>query len=253
MFENKHYSIKIRDVIADAPARSFITCTKGFNGFYGCGKCFVRGARVCSRTVFLELDSEPRTDENFKDRTQIEHHIDQSPFEELSFGIVTQFPLDYMHMVCLGVQKKLLKFWIKNKIITNNNLKILSDNLVTLAFYVPVEFERKCRSLDELDHWKATEYRLFLLYLGIVLLQDVLPTEYYIHFCSLSCAIQILSDPKECVDNNDYAQSLLVYFVEQMSILYGVQEVVYNVHGLIHIADDVKRLGPLDTFSTFPY
>ena len=28
---------------------------------------------------------------------------------------------------------------------------------------------------------------------------------------------------------------------------------MYNVHGLIHIAEDVKRFGPLDSYSAFPF
>ena len=28
---------------------------------------------------------------------------------------------------------------------------------------------------------------------------------------------------------------------------------MYSVHGLIHIAEDVKRFGPLDSYSAFPF
>lgn len=252
IFEGNRHLIRIRVVIADSPARSFVTCTKPFNSFYGCGKCFVRGIRVSSRTVFLERDCILRTDENFQQRTQIEHHLDNSPFEEVGLGMVTQFPLDYMHMVCLGIVKKLLHLWIDKRIITPANLKILSSNLIATRDYIPKEFARKCRALDELDRWKATEFRLFL-YVGIPLLKDILPQRYYIHFTALSCATMILSDPVECINNNDYANDLLRYFVEQMSILYGDESVVYNVHNLIHIAADVQKFGPLDDFSAFPF
>ncbi|CAL1680818.1 unnamed protein product [Lasius platythorax] len=183
---------------------------------------------------------------------QIEHHLDNSPFEELGLGMVAQFPLDYMHMVCLGVVKKLLKLWMEKKIITPVNLKDLSSNLIALRDYVPGEFARKCRAVDELDRWKATELRHFL-YVGLALLKDILPQRYYVHFAALSCATMILSDPVECVNNNNYANDLLKYFVEQMSILYGNESVVYNVHNLIHIAADVQNFGLLDDFSAFPF
>lgn len=152
ILDNSHYSVKIRAVIVDTPAWSFATCTKGHNGFYGCGKCFIQGTRVNSRTVFLRTDCTLRTDENFLQRSQIQHHLDTSPFEELGLGMVTQFPLDYMHLVCLGVMKKLLKILKDKKIIHAKNWKILSDNLVAIRAYVPQEFARKCRSLDEIEN-----------------------------------------------------------------------------------------------------
>ena len=36
-----------------------------------------------------------------------------SNLKRLSLGIVTQFVLDYMKIVCLGATRKLLQFWIK--------------------------------------------------------------------------------------------------------------------------------------------
>ncbi|EFN86723.1 hypothetical protein EAI_15469, partial [Harpegnathos saltator] len=33
---NLCFKITIRAVICDTPARCFVTCTKGFNGYYGC-------------------------------------------------------------------------------------------------------------------------------------------------------------------------------------------------------------------------
>ena len=80
-FANNHDSVKIRVVVTDAPPRSFITYTKPF---CGCEKCLVKFAVKGSRTVFLEIDSEPRTDEKFGDITPIEHHIHKTPFEESS-------------------------------------------------------------------------------------------------------------------------------------------------------------------------
>jgi hypothetical protein len=46
---------------------------------------------------------------------------------------------------------------------------------------------------------------------------------------------------------------LLVAFVESAINLYSNDFIVYHVHGLIHLADDVKRHGSLDCFSAFPF
>ena len=48
--------------------------------------------------------------------------------------------------------------------------------------------------------------------------------------------------------------SLLQYFVANCSALYGRIMVVYNVHCLLHLADDVERFNcPLDKISAFSF
>jgi len=74
---------------------------------------------------------------------------------------------------------------------------------------------------------------------------------YIIHFNALNCAVRILCDPRECVRNNRYAQDLMIYFVDNMELLYGKETLIYNIHNLIHISTDVLNHGPLDSFSCF--
>lgn len=49
----------------------------------------------------------------------------------------------------------------------------------------------------------------------------------------------------------NYAKSLMKYFVKTFIILYGKDQVSYNVHNLLHICDDVARFGTLDQFGAF--
>lgn len=51
----------------------------------------------------------------------------------------------------------------------------------------------------------------------------------------------------------DYVQQLLDYFVKQFEILYGVQFLSHNVHGLIHLCDVYKQFGPLDNCCAFKF
>lgn len=206
--------------------------------------------------VFLSESVPLRTNENFRDRTNEEHHTGTSPFESLPIDMVTQFPLDYMHLVCLGVMKALLTTWLDRRKIPTLSAETvhkLSDALITSARWIPKEFNRKPRGLQELHRWKATEFRTFLLYLGPILLQPILPKKYIIHFNVLSCAMRILCDPRDCYVNNNYAKELLVYFVQQFKILYEEQYVTSNVHNSIHLNEAVKTFGPLDGFSAFDF
>lgn len=54
-----------------------------------------------------------RTDSNFRQHLQDEHHKTTSPLEKLPIDKIKDIPLDYMHLILLGVVKKIIKIWIK--------------------------------------------------------------------------------------------------------------------------------------------
>jgi len=60
-----------------------------------------------------DVNAELRTSVKFDELADADHHTGISPLKQLSVGMVTQFPLDYMHLVCLGVMCKLLLLWLK--------------------------------------------------------------------------------------------------------------------------------------------
>ena len=107
--------------------------------------------------------------------------------------------------------------------LSQQQLGLSSTELVSINGQLPSELARQPRSLQMLDRWKATEFRQFLLYLGPLVLKDVVPRRFYKHFLSLHIAMSIL------LDENDekrhaymqYAQQLLAYFVNESTILYG--------------------------------
>lgn len=225
----------IRCVICDSPARSFVKCTKGFNAYFGCSKCMQEGDYINHRMVFLEMASANlRTDENFVNQENEEHHIGRSIFERANVRMISQFPLDYMHLVCLGVVRRMFHYFVhgNNKAIKFSSTDIIeiSEALCNISAWVPSDFARKTRSLEELERWKATELRLFLLYVGPVILRNYIPENYVLHFNSLHCAIRILCHKNDCITNNEYAKNLLIYFVSTSKILYGKDFCVSNVH-----------------------
>lgn len=253
---DKKYKVSINAILCDAPAKSFITYTKGHTGYFSCPKCIQEGDFVNNRVTFPETNCTLRTNVSFKNRIQIEHHTGDSVLESLSIGMVSQIPLDYMHLVCLGVTKRLLQLWIrgnKNNRLNAENINSISQYLMDIKHCIPSEFARKPRTLDDIDRWKATELRQFLLYTGIVILKSIIPPTKYNHFLSLSIAIRIMADPQMCMTFLDYVRSLLLSFVSNYGIIYGEEYLSHNVHNLLHIADDVKTFGCLDNFSCFKY
>ena len=249
LHNNKRYFVKMRCVICDAPAASFVTCTKQHNGYFGCRKCMDEGT-FTTRMLYLHEDAELRTDENFRRRTNDRHHLpnDVSPFENLQINMVDQFPLDYMHLVCLGVTKLLITMWLKETPkFSAYQTEQLSTALTDLGKYVPKEFNRKPSSLLDLGRWKATNFRFFLLYRGPVILSNHLPRDIVLHFNYLSCAIRILCNSMNYKRNNEFAKKLLLSLVKEFKTLYGKKHITYNVHNLIHLSADAKQHGPLDS------
>ena len=60
-----------------------------------------------NKVTFPETEAELRTDVQFGKMCDDGHHVGVSPLTELSLGMVSQFPLDYMHLVCMGVIRRL--------------------------------------------------------------------------------------------------------------------------------------------------
>lgn len=258
-FNDKKINLSIHSFICDAPATNFVRCTAKYNGYFGCGKCDQEGVWASGRVVFDKMNAKLRTHHDFKNRTQKSHHDDLvCPLLKIEqLDIVQSFPLDYMHLVLLGVMRKFLYIWRKgtkyiSSFFTAAHIEILDSKLASIRKYWPSDFNRKPRSITELERWKATELRQFLLYVGPVVLKDVLNTREYHHFLLLSLAITILirKDARKYID---MAEGYLRQFVTKSKEIYGVESLVSNVHGLIHLADDARRKGVLDEFCAFPF
>lgn len=104
----KSYSISISGFICDAPARAFIKQVKGHNGFYSCERYIQKGAHPFGAMIFNDIDAKLRTNESFLLQSQLEHHNGTSPLAEINFPMVTGFILDSMHLVYLGIMKRIL-------------------------------------------------------------------------------------------------------------------------------------------------
>ena len=61
--------------------------------------------------TFPETNATLRTDGAFKAMSDEDYHRGPNPFCELSIGMVSQFPIDYMHLVCLKKVHFALYIW----------------------------------------------------------------------------------------------------------------------------------------------
>ncbi|XP_029174949.1 uncharacterized protein LOC114943483 [Nylanderia fulva] len=252
------FPVSIHSIICDAPAKSFITLTKGHTGYFSCSKCTIEGDFIANRICFPDFDWQKRTDANFRNQTQEEYHLGRPILLNIpNFDIVSQIPLDYMHLICIGVVKKLIKLWIcgplNARYLSSQRIQNISKFLLDIRHFIPKEFARRPREIEDFAQWKATELRQFLLYTGPVVLQKELKPDVFSNFLTLHVAVRILCQNNSTAEYIEYASKLLRYFVECFIKIYGPEFVSHNIHGLLHITDCVKQFGPLDTFSAFPF
>ena len=66
-------------------------------------------------------------------------------------------------------------------------------------------------------------------------------------------SIRILSSPDICQEYTDCCHELLVGFVRHFQSLYGVTNMTYNLHSLIHLSSQVTQFGCLENASAFPF
>lgn len=200
-----------------------------------------------------------RSDKSFRNRVQPQHHNQQElvEIEKLPINMINQIGLDYMHVVCLGVTKTLLKSLVRTKgehySLPSWHIILMSTKLKNFKNQVPYEFYRKPRSLDDLERWKATELRQFLLYYGPVILQSILSPERFLNFLNLSLGLRILLQKDNCVINKEFAKNLLHNFVKDVPQMYNLSLLTCNFHCLLHIHEDAKAFGSLENVSAFRF
>lgn len=254
--KHRNVVLTLHSFVCDAPAKAYIKCIKGHSGYHGCDKCTAVGSRIMNRTTFDTTSSALRTDQAFRNQVDEDHHLGRSILEEINgIDMVDSFALDYMHLICLGVMKKIMGIWLKGKPgdhkLSGIKIEALNSRISNIRRNMVAEFARKPREVNEYERWKATEFRQVLLYTGPVLFKNILSKDSYNHFMCLFTATRILSCEELNSTYNAYAKSLLAYFVKNFGALYGRETISYNVHNLLHIADDAKNLGVLDSFSAF--
>lgn len=244
-FNHEKYSISINAVICDSPARAMVTLTKPYNGYFGCPQCTDEGEYMNNKICFPSTTSSLRSDETFSLRLQEEHHTGDSPFEEIGLQMVSQFPLDPMHLVDLGLTKKIVRTVMRGKVkackLTGVEIDGMSKMLLEFNKYLPCEFVRKMRALDEVKRWKAVECRLFFYYLAPTVLEQFLPDQYCLHFNALHAALSILSCPNKFLSYNECADELLHWYTANFPKFYGESSSVYTVHCTQHLAQQTKR------------
>ncbi len=81
------------------------------------------------------MECRRRTDEKFDGFKYKKHQFAISPLTHITSKLVSRFPLDYMHVVCLGVVKHMLYYLLKGKKhikIGKQQANLMSNHLLSL-------------------------------------------------------------------------------------------------------------------------
>lgn len=262
-FNNNSLNIKVKGIIADAPARAFIKQIKGHSGYFGCEKCIEEGDYLFGSVSFPNGNAQLRTDESFNLYLNEEHHIGVSPLLGISgLGLVSAIPLDYMHLCCLGIMKKILHLLIRGSTVPNgcgsvrlskSQIEQINNRMKIIVKCLSSDFARIPSDINDYKTFKATEFRQIMMYTGPYIFKNIVSQPVYNNFMIFNILMRLLSCHKTVYNQNDYAESLAKYFLKTFCDVYGKGNVSYNVHSLIHLVNDAKKYGVVDNFSSFPY
>ncbi|XP_049516440.1 uncharacterized protein LOC125942330 [Dermacentor silvarum] len=174
------------------------------------------------------------------------------------FDLVKGVSVEYMHCVLLGVTRQITEalFSTTNcseRYYVGSPSSVREVNNRLLSIQPPHCITRLPRRIDDRAHWKASEWKHWLLFYAPPCLDGLIPQDYWRHLAKLSEAVHILLREKISTEQIDHAERLLSTFAARCESLYGVTAATFNVHQLYHLAESVRHLGPLWAHSAFSF
>jgi hypothetical protein len=133
--------------------------------------------------------------------------------------------------------KQMLNLWFDSK--NHHRPFYLSNSIyiekVLLKTKFPSEFPRTQRSISTYYLYKANEMRNLLIYSLIYVLKDKLKNYYFDHLILFILFICILTKEKISETDDHVSKFLIVNFIKKFEILYGIENMSYNLHSNLHL------------------
>lgn len=174
------------------------------------------------------------------------------------FDMVCGLPTEYMHLVALGVVKKVLSLLLgirKDGGLPKNKQKALVDlNKSLRAIRTPSEFSRRTRDL-KLAHWKAEEYRNMLLFFFPCLLPHLESKDERTLWLLLVFAVRAYVLPREeykSIQRFIDVPTVVNRFYGLFHKLFKSKGCSYNIHVFSHLPL-LHQHGPLTSTSAFRF
>jgi len=191
-----------------------------------------------------------------------EHHRHPTILTKLKkFDLVKNIPYEYMHAVCSGIVRMMLMVWITTAVFLKDKAMV-SSRLKLANTFCPVEFQRWPDVIEKVRRWKASQFRVFVLYTGVFVLKGILTKRCFQHFCSLVVALRLMcrhvprtEERKTTLEKiGEIVRPILRNFMTNGMLIYRKNFATLNVHAFCcHAVDDYVRFGSLDEFSVFRF
>ena len=145
----KQYTVRVKCFVCDTPSRAFCKNTDYHGAKNACVRCTVDGTKGnLPSTVYPSSDCPERSDASFRNQTQPDHHNGQTHLLQINplVNMIFLFVLDFMHLCCLGVMKKLIEWWLTGDLnvkLGPRMREVLSDRMELLKSQVPFEFHQR--------------------------------------------------------------------------------------------------------------
>ena len=191
---------EVKILVADLPAKASILNIKQFNAYFGCSLCLTKCKSIGEGKKGLFYPNQRnkmRTKERHEEYLNLIQNEGLSSFRgvkgpsaaaDIVDNLPLSAPIDYMHQVLLGVTRTLL-FAVKNK---TNKLGLGRIRKAVEGIQLTSDFKRSLRSLDELENFKTNELKVWLLYIGPVVLVGNVNAVLYEMFHLLSYITRLL-------------------------------------------------------------
>ena len=256
---------------ADSVARCILQNIKQFNGEYGCNWCYnpgdnVQKGRGYCRAYSVGDDVHPlRTDNDMLRHAKLAFHTNEpvmgvkgpTQLVELPhFDLVDSFVVDNLHCVDLGVARNLANLWFDS---VNHQQPWYIGNKTDLvdkrldAINPPSEVTRQPRTMRQRSYWTGSEWHWWLLLYCPVVLASILPGPFYKHLLLLVEGFYLLSGSSISLQDLNKADACLAQFVVKYQDLYGISNMTYNVHQLLHLTKSVTDWGSLSCYSSYTF
>ena len=175
-----------------------------------------------------------------------------SPLNHL-LSLPVHVPYDVMHLVYLGMAKRLLQIVVDKRLV---DLKTLSKYIDGIK--VPHSFRRRPKNLiEELSLWKSQEHKIFLLYFAPLCFSlqflsssrtdDV--TQIALLYLCLSSSIYVLTAEYVDTETLESVSEILYFFQTLLKTSFGPGVCTGTLHSLIHLPRQVENFGGLSATS----
>ncbi|XP_052130279.1 uncharacterized protein LOC127751196 isoform X1 [Frankliniella occidentalis] len=260
----------------DTPAKSMMFNMKHFNGFFSCPKCYSLGEKS-DRTeqVFVhpyEENAQPRTDENFEEDAILatvtnankaasartaSHGVKGASYLYIMVNtMILSTSIDTLHCIYLGCMHQLMDLWFhkSHKDEPYSLYKVTKVVSTLLTSIKPPHFVKRLpRSLDHFANFKGFEFLMLFFYYLVPILQGTMKQVFYHNFKLLVAGVSLINKQSVSLADIAEAKCLLNQFVIDFEELYGLRNMSFNIHLVLHLPSVVEALGPAFHTSCFGF